>query len=504
MPDYFTAKNGNLFIQPDGPNTTPVPLGCHDLGDITEPLGDVSQRYYLDANGNYVPILESQGVPGRVTTSITTFLGTVRDELERIRCPFPLYINRAMCGRKDIFLNYDRGEVLTHSRVTTRTRSNNASREGSDATEQAFEISAASAKQYFPLTLSYNYCAGIEDDLYDICFLNDDTCSGACGPASAACNIGFCAGSADAGLAAHVYYTLNKGATWTPCAGVPFAANEWISCVECFYMSRDTVRVLVARLTTDAGNPAEIAYSDNYGTTWVPVNVGAVVGSMFGSHSIACLDSRHLWAVPWDAVSHLGIYFSDDGGSSWTEIFAASTYHYMRITFLDEFYGLVFSADPTALLHFTVDGGAHWSATGALPLANVAYDVEMVDSNRWWICYATGALYYTKDGGTTWTRRYLPIPPPATQITLLVDIKFIDEQCGFLTGRGEDATALLEYGLIYRTFDGGFTWEPQITAQMIHALAPYGLMSLHACDYNHAYAVGTRITATATIVEVSG
>ena len=35
------AGEGAIWVQPDGPNTELMYLGCHELGDIEEPLGDV-------------------------------------------------------------------------------------------------------------------------------------------------------------------------------------------------------------------------------------------------------------------------------------------------------------------------------------------------------------------------------------------------------------------------------------------------------------------------------
>ena len=37
----LTSRMGALWVQPDGPNTEPKFLGCHELGDLSEAEGGV-------------------------------------------------------------------------------------------------------------------------------------------------------------------------------------------------------------------------------------------------------------------------------------------------------------------------------------------------------------------------------------------------------------------------------------------------------------------------------
>src|SRR3972149_12276387 len=110
MAHIFLAGEGALWILPGGPNTAPDFLGCHLLGDVTEPTGDVTLGYCPDPSGpNRFKVKYSfQGVPGVVTTSITTDVQATAAALEDIACPVPLFVMQSQCGRKDVFANYDR------------------------------------------------------------------------------------------------------------------------------------------------------------------------------------------------------------------------------------------------------------------------------------------------------------------------------------------------------------------------------------------------------------
>ena len=51
MAENFTAAMGAVWVQPDGPNTEVLYLGCHDVGDIVQPQGDVATRFCPSVEG---------------------------------------------------------------------------------------------------------------------------------------------------------------------------------------------------------------------------------------------------------------------------------------------------------------------------------------------------------------------------------------------------------------------------------------------------------------------
>ena len=155
--DYFGGGHGSIWLQPDGANTAPAYLGCHELGDITAPGGAITRSYCPDPSGpnRWRSALTSQGPPGDVTTSIAALVGPTADFLTTVRCPVPVYVHQSLCGRSDVFLNYDAGTQVQDGRITSETKSNFSQREGTDPATLTAELEGDPPLiQYWKLTVT--------------------------------------------------------------------------------------------------------------------------------------------------------------------------------------------------------------------------------------------------------------------------------------------------------------------------------------------------------------
>lgn len=491
--DALTSKMGALFVQRNGPNTKPIYAGCHTLDDIEAPEGDVELIRCFLPDGRWVTVGQTQGPPDPVTTTITGLLFKTASVVERLTCPAVIYA-LTMCGsRTDIFINYDRGVALNVARKTGVTYSNLVHREEENASERAVAISAtpplfevfslkdAVARQSTTQVVALN----------DIAICGDPQCAGVCGVAAVElCESLVAAGDTLAGSptgSAEVIETSNSGTLWSATATDPFASDEIVAGVECFQLDKDTNRIVVARGTTDAGNPAEIAYSDDNGATWTTVNVGTVVGQ-FAPHngSLFALDRNNIWLGTDDGY----VYKSEDAGESWSvqESGVITADEINGISFADENRGLF--VGNANIIAETSDGGSTWSAlTG--PAAQAGINIWSVEwSGRWWIGYeTTGELWYSEDEGDNWLQR--TYDGAASQISI-PKIDFVDELNGYFV-----SNTAAPVGTIYHTVDGGYTWQPLTTT------TNSGLNSVIGCDPNLAYAVGEVTGGTAVILKVN-
>jgi len=495
MTQPLKGSQGALWVQPDGPNTQPRYLGCHGLDAVTIPFGDVEALYCPDPgrSGAFLVSGMVKGAPGLPSTSIEEAVDKVATWIEKASrkgCPMSIFAHKITCQRRDNFAGYDRSLVLSGALITQRATAGWLARtpDGDGETTQTFDISAMAAFDIFQLASARVSGYTGTEDVNDITFCNDRKCADDCGPAEDVCDIGVAvedAAGASAGMFANVYITEDGGATWDAAAATPFVGSEDISAVVCFRVGRNTTRIIVARGTADAGNPAEIAYSDDLGATWTNVDVGATNGQYVpDADALFALDPWHIWLTTQDGY----IYYSGDGGLTWTaqEEGVISVAAWNAIRFVDASVGYVAGAGNEAAK--TEDGGDSWTAL-VLPVAQAAQIVnalEVVTKTRAFIGYNDGTLWYTEDGGATWAERGII----TATLTNIDSIDFVSELVGYLVG---DKAGPL--GVLMRTIDGGYTWEDITMSTNV------GLTSVFGCDENLVFAVGPVSGATGFVVK---
>jgi len=502
--DYLTGDLGSIFVQPDGPNGDVYWLGCHDLGDVAEPSGDVSRTFCPDPSGRgkWKISTRAQGAAQEGTVDISFPVGKTADWLEiigRRRCPTAVYVNSTECGERDVFNDFDRGFVLQNALVTNKTRSSMAMRgsDGAAPTEatRTFSFSFERAEDYFSLVAT-RYAHASVVALSAITSAGRDRCLGACGAPSEPCDLLWAVEDAAAG-AAVVWYSTDAGATWTASGADPFAVTEGISSITSFAINATTMRVLVPHSTTLALTPAEIAYTDSAtGAAWTSVTVGATDTEFI--NDVFAWSQEAVYACTDTGGGAAGnVYKSVDGGATWTIVLAGATDALNAITFGRKNLGL--AVGDTNEIQFTEDGGDHWTSIAG-PAAQAAVnclDAAVLDAYRWFVTYDDGTLWYTQDGGTTWTQRAIPLPTGATAIPTLTSIQALDEYCIWIGG-----TATVggnPFAFLARSVNGGKNWASWLSP----TTSVIGTADLTACTYNQAYAAGGLAAATGLILAVA-
>lgn len=494
MADYFTAAMGAVWLQPDGPNTEVQYLGCHDVADIVQPQGDVATRYCPSVSGpnRWEPATRTQGPPGDVTTTITTYVKVIRDYLQNVSCPVPVYVHQSMCGRRNTFNNYDSGNLIYDAFIASKTKSNTAMRETSDATEQSFDISGPPPlSEYVKLQVTRQVTTEAFDFM-DIAIMGNDQCWGYCGDISTKCEKLVATEFDPAAAVSDIIITVNSGTTWTAVTG-PFIAAMAISSVVAFQMDRDTTRILVSNGTTQGGIAGEVSWSDDSGTNWndVPVLANADffpwVGSLFAGNQY------HIWGV-----SNVGaIWFSEDGAVTWTEQTTTNTNVLNYVHFANDQVGIAVGASNRILS--TVDGGAHWTIETGPAAQNAAHILccACLDRNRWMLGYNDGELWYTHDGGANFYQRTLPAIATAVTTDAINDMSFFNHYHGILsvswTGAGST-----DRGSYLVTHNGGWSWEIYDLPDTYDVDGTPGPMGVVMCHERLAYGVGDKDT-TGTI-----
>ena len=512
MSDYFSDMMGMIWVQPDGPNTRPYPLFCHDLTDIDEPQGDAMTVLCLGANSDWSTVHRSQGAPSAPTFTVETWLAKTRGWLQKQaekRCPLPVYVHWTECPPSDVFLNYESGQSLRDAVITNKSKGDNVKRraeEGDTATMvgQTYELTPTwPAPEYWKLVLT-NHTIAEAEPLRGLAFCPTVRCGGVCGEASEVCESGIITADNTGAAKADAWLTANGWVSGAAAATQPFAVSEAATGAVCIQLDKDTYRHIIACGTTAPAGKARIGYSDNGGATWTVVNVGTTNAEFFPHGGcLFALDRYHIWAC-----SDMGnIFFSEDAGLTWTDqgapVPGGGAEALMCIRFADANYGMCAggTAGASSVFLYTTDGGAHWTL-GAGPTAEILTGVSVIDNLHAWVTNADGELYYCNDfgvgGATSWTQRLLPTTP-----TKLGDVHFIDRYAGVVGGYVTVPAADL-YPTLWRTFDGGYSWEEHRNGTKLDAvIEKYGINSVHMCDINHAFGVGEPVSSAGVIMELS-
>jgi photosystem II stability/assembly factor-like uncharacterized protein len=248
-----------------------------------------------------------------------------------------------------------------------------------------------------------------------------------------------------------------------------------------------TRRILVFRGTTDAGNPAEAAYSDDGGATWTLVDIGTDNGEFVVSAKAAyAINQNNIW-VGTDSGR---IYFSASGGASWVvqEDQGIHSAAWNWVHFSDDRNG--FAGGAGDVVAVTTDGGDVWSQVNATGNGGDITAGGVVDTNNFWVGTDDGEVFFTTDAGVTWEERSFSIGAAGAP-TLVDDIRFVDNMLGFMSVRNAAAKSTI---LMTRT--GGYNWE------IIETATNVGINALAVCGPRLVYAVGEVVGSTPVVYKL--
>ncbi|MFN8464417.1 MAG: YCF48-related protein [Caldilineaceae bacterium] len=211
------------------------------------------------------------------------------------------------------------------------------------------------------------------------------------------------------------------------------------------------------------------------------------------------VDANSGWAVGTNgAILHTG-----DGGEHWTRQTTGSTDEFRGVAFISatqgwatSFHGMHNDYSGTAddwrgSIWYTDDGGATWQAQSLPANASLLNRIKFIDTEHGWavgVKYTgddrygypqhAGMVYRTVDGGHTWEEFY----SPGADITL-TGVEWVDSDHGWVVGFPNRSD--MNGGFVFHTADGGHSWQRQ---------TPGGIMSplwdVQFIDANRGYAVG--------------
>lgn len=483
--DAYTDEDGAIYVQARPGEETHYIGSCYDMGDLNNPRSTKTPIWCLDRYRNHVRVGFTRGAPGEITTTVTGLTEENADWLERFSddfCPFYLHITQSKCGSRGVWSHWERVWTILVESIEDDVLSGLSSREGGNPTTRAFNLKA------FPPRVGSRRVTVSRETTTEVNAANDiwscvKRCDDSCGLGRGTGEILYTGHDAAGAATANVLRAADYGVTWAATATDPFAADEDILAGVCVEVDRNTTRQITVR-EPDAANPLEIGYSDDAGATWTNVTVGATNNE--GGTLAQCLfalDVEHIWLC----TDQGEIYFSSDGGLTWTSqnaTTASGGNALNAIVFIDYNIGYAVGAADTVVS--TSDGGTNWAAATATGGGGALQTVQILDRYGLTVIVGdnAGDIYHSWDGATTWTNTWAGGNDCRC-------ISFSTFTTGFML---HDAAGPV--GTVYQTADGGETWHALTTPTNA------GLNSVIALSPNLAFACGEPQGGTAVILEI--
>lgn len=199
----------------------------------------------------------------------------------------------------------------------------------------------------------------------------------------------------------------------------------------------------------------EVHITFDYGDNWVdvPVTQDALLFGELSNHSGELASDSYILTNDYTAFLYeerdsesesythpIRILLTEDQGETWKDAVVAenlAAVRFRKIDLIDDSFGYVMmTADRTMSsewtgIYVTNDGGHVWTEMSRPDTTRLVHDGNFLDQKRGFLSYGTinptePSLYYTADGGGSWTEAEVVIPEEYTGIFVQADMPFID------------------------------------------------------------------------------
>jgi photosystem II stability/assembly factor-like uncharacterized protein len=456
-----TQQHSRIFIQPGGPSPVNGKLyGGVDMGWIElegvelNYKGDIKAQFVNDPRriGGWQAVSKMSSAPSLPTAKLrfSEKKGGIPRALAGLICQLNGYeaIGNECKNPSDFLTGWSEYVMIYPQGEGTKViAGNRATWEGTEMLRE--EIDVVWSRNPYPIsqmlfgTQAAGTLTGIQ--VRDIAYGNLAIC-GNCGPSNDGTR--FLYGLVDGAAAAKplVVYSVDGGATWTQQA-ISAGANAEIP------TAIDVIGNYLVVLSKIGGGATQSCYyyTDINQLTgvpnsanWTKITAGFINTAAHGANDIFVVSANE-------------IYFPADSGYIYkcTDITQGVTVNNSGATVATNLtrmhgYGSTYVAvGATAGVIKTFNGANTWVATTTAPTVGNATAVSVNSPYTFWVGGDTGRIWYTLDGGETWTEKTFA----GSGAGSIKDIRFATPEVGYFSHSTATPTAR-----IFSTWDGGYSW----------------------------------------------
>ncbi len=447
------TKTGNsrvfLIEGRAAPNHVPAYKSCLRAGALSQGFGDIERIECPDPHnyGKFIEMGEIRGATERPTTSLEGRypLNSKSDLLRLARqgCAMDVQIHFGSCTDPSVFNKFEKILVFENATITNYTTEDlGALASGDNAViNETGDLSGKDVYEILPISYASRASSIITLEILDVVVCDSVSC-GECASLSDGCQKIFAisgAAGGSAGTPPDIIYSLDKGATWYAHDIDSLLTAEAPSEIECL---GDYI-VVVSNASGSLHYALKSEFDGVTDPSWTEVATGFV----------ATGEPSAIWSTGSYAfiVGDLGyVYGTSDptAGVTVLDAGAATVDNLLAVHGLSDSFAVAVGNNGAVI--FTNDGES-WTAAATRPVGvGVNLNTVWVKSeDEWWVGSSNGRVYYTLNGGTTWTEKTFS----GSGAGVVYSIVFPTASEGFISHSTATPRAR-----ILRSYDGGQSW----------------------------------------------
>ena len=468
----------------------PAYMSCAKIAGIDYGLGDVeriecpSETQY----GKFVEVAQTKGAVSRPSTTLTgRYMSDVESTMLRLAkkgCSMDIQVHIGACQNPSIFNDFDKAIILEGVQASNYGTDDLSamSSDENGAVNETLDVSASEIYEVMKLGFGEQAGSVVTNEVVDVTLCDTVSC-GDCADESQGCEKIYAITKTFGGSPAtlpDIVFTINGGAVWVAhdIDSVTGSAEPTaVACIGDYVIVAEPAGIHVV-LKEDLNNTLDPTFTKV--TTGFVALKGPIAIKSLGNKAFIVGKGGYVYWCDLDPTA--GVTVLNAGLATGWDLYAVDA--------LDENFAVAVGDQSSVI---KTDNGTDWvSVTGPTGI-NIAYNCVAVKSIfEWWIGTSDGRLFYTTDGGVTWTSKAFSGYGTGS----VKDLVFATPSVGYLSHQ----TALTK-GRILRTYDGGYSWVllPEGTGSL-PAADKFNALAACAADVNFVVGVGLADTSSDGII----